>query len=125
VFLLLAGAEVERLVPSLAAHAMAGADLLLLCKPGRLDVDGLPKLRPIGMPEQLRKLAAAALAGTVRSASARLLAPLQMGVGVPNLCERVVHKVRAVLAHNPGCALLQLDYRNAKTWLLVQRRWRF
>ena len=42
-----------------------------------------------------------------------MLAPLQMGVGVPNPCERVVHEVSAVLAHNPLHALLQLDVRNA------------
>jgi len=65
------------------------------------------------MPEVLRKLAASALAGTVRVAAARLLAPLQMGVGVPNPCERVVHEVGAELVHRPSAVLLQLDFRNA------------
>ena len=110
---LLAGEEAERLVPPLAAHALAGADSLLLCKPGGLDKDGLPRLRPIGMPEVLRKLAVFSLAGTVRAAAARLLAPLQMGVGVSNPCERVVHEVTAELLHNPLVALLQLDFKNA------------
>jgi len=110
---LLAGAEAVRLVPPLATHALAGADLLLLCKPGGPDDDGLPRPRPIGMPDVLRKLAASALAGTVRAAAAQLLAPLQMGVGVPNPCERVLHEVTAVLAHKPSHALLQLDFRNA------------
>jgi len=110
---LLAGPVAVRRVPPLAAHALAGADLLLLCKPGGADIDGLPRLRPIGMPEVLRKLAAAALAGTVRDAAARLLAPLQMGVGVPNPCERVVHELKAELSHHPSAALLQLDFRNA------------
>jgi len=53
VVLLLAGSDGARLLTSLAAYALAGADLLLLCKPGGLDVDGLPRLRPIGMPQQL------------------------------------------------------------------------
>jgi len=110
---LLAGEAAVRLVPAVAAHALAGADLLLLCKPGGTDVDGLPRLRPIGMPEVLRKLAASALAGTVRVPAARLLAPLQMGVGVPNPCERVVHEVGAELLHRPSAGLLQLDFRNA------------
>jgi len=110
---LLAGPVSARRVPPLAAHALAGADLLLLCKPGGDDDDGLPRLRPIGMPEVLCKLAAAALAGTVRDAAARLLAPLQRGVWVPNPCERVVHDVTAELAHDPTAALLQLDFRNA------------
>jgi len=110
---LLAGEEAELLISPLAAHALAGADLLLLCKPGGLDVDGLPRLRPIGMPEVLRKLAAASLEGTVRAAAAWLLAPLQMGVGVSNPCERVVHEVTAELVHHPLAALLQLDFSNA------------
>jgi len=53
VVLLLAGSDGARLLTSLAAYALAGADLLLLCKPGGLDVDGLPRLRPNGMPQQL------------------------------------------------------------------------
>jgi len=110
---LFGGEEAERLVPPLAAHALAGADFLLLCKPGGLDGDGLPRLQPIGMPEVLRKLAASSLACAVRAAAARLLAPLQLGVGVSNPCERVVHEVNAELEHNPLAALLQLDFRNA------------
>jgi len=51
--------------------------------------------------------------GTVRVAAARLLAPLQIGVGVPNPCERVVHEVGAELVHRPSAVLLQLDFRNA------------
>jgi len=61
----------------------------------------------------LRKWAAPFLAGAVRAAAARLLAPLQMGVGVSNPCERVVHEVNAELVHNPLTALLQLEFRNA------------
>ena len=117
--LLLGSSDEERLVPPLAAHALAGSDLLLLCKPGGLDADGLPRLRHIGIPEQLRKLAAAAITVTVRAAAARLLSPLQMGVGVPNPCERAVHEVSTVLAHNPRTALLQLNFRN--TFNIVSR----
>jgi len=83
---LLSGEVPVRRVTPLAAHALAGAELLLLCKPGATDGDGLPRLRPVRMPDILRKLSAAALAGTVRTAASRLLAPLQMGVGVPNPC---------------------------------------
>jgi len=87
--------------------------LLLLCKPGGLHVDGLPRLRPIEMPEVLRKLAASSLAGAVRAAAARLLAPLQMRVRVSNPCERVVHEVTAELVHNPLATLLQLDFKKS------------
>jgi len=113
VFRLLAGEAAARIIPPLAAHALAGADFLLLCKSGGLDVDGRSRLRPIEMPEVLRKLAACYLAGTVRASAARLLAPLQMGVGVSSPCERVVHEVTAELAHRPHAALLQPDFRNA------------
>jgi len=47
---LLAGEAAVSRVPPLAAHALAGANLLLLCKPGGVNADGLPRLRPIGMP---------------------------------------------------------------------------
>lgn len=110
--LLVSDAAVTR-VPAAAAHALAGADLLLLAKPGGVGPDGLPGLRPIGMPETLRKLAASALAATVRGAAAELLAPAQLGVGVPSACERLVHELEAHLAHHPQHAVVQLDYRNA------------
>jgi len=51
---LLADEKAERLVTPLAAHALAGAGLLQLCKPGGLDVNGVSRLRPIGMLEVLR-----------------------------------------------------------------------
>ncbi|GAB0497433.1 hypothetical protein MMPV_008766 [Pyropia vietnamensis] len=100
-------------VPSVARTALAGADLLLLRKPGGLAADGLPKLRPIGMPEALRKLAASALARTVRDAAAALLGPHQQGVGVRSACERVLHELRAQLAACPTQAAVQLDFSNA------------
>jgi len=76
-------------------------------------MDVLPRLRPIGRPEALRKLSASALAVTVRVSAARLLAPLQMSVGVPNPSERVVHEVKEELLERPSAVLLQLDLRNA------------
>jgi len=68
---LLAGEAAVWLVPAVPAHALAGADLLLLCKPGREGVDCLPRLRPIGMPEVLRKLAASSLAGMLKRSGDR------------------------------------------------------
>jgi len=113
VVLLLTGATATTRVPAAVTHALAGADLLLLSKPGGVREDGLPGLRPIGMPEALRKLAASALAATVRSSAADLLSPGQLGVGVPNACERILHELGAHLAHHPGDAVLQLDFKNA------------
>lgn len=113
VLLLLTGEAAVSRVPPVARAALAGADLLLLRKPGGLAADGLPKLRPIGMPEALRKLAASALARTVRDASAALLTPCQQGVGVRSACERVLHELRAQLAACPAEAAVQLDFSNA------------
>jgi len=110
---LLVGEALASRLPAVAAHALAGADLLLLTKPGGVGGDGLPGLRPIGMPETLRKLAASALAATVRVAAAELLSPAQLGVGVSSACERLLHEMEAHLAYHPGHAVVQLDYRNA------------
>ncbi|GAB0498702.1 hypothetical protein MMPV_010049 [Pyropia vietnamensis] len=104
VVLLLTGEAAVTRVPSVARTALAGADLLLLRKPGGLAADGLPKLRPIGMPEALRKLAASALARTVRDAAAALLGPHEQAVGVRSACERVLHELRAQLAACPTVA---------------------
>jgi len=110
---LLTSAAATTRVPAVATHALAGADLLLLAKPGGVGADGMPGLRPIGMPKALRKLAASALAGTARAAAADLLAPVQLGVGVANACERILHELAAHLAQHPDHAVLQLDFRNA------------
>jgi len=106
VLVLFAGPAGASRVPSGAARALAGTDLLLLRKPGGVQADGLPRLRPIGMPEVLRKLAATALARAVRWAAAALFAPLQLGVGVSSACERILHEVRAHLAAHPAHALV-------------------
>ncbi|GAB0497407.1 hypothetical protein MMPV_008739 [Pyropia vietnamensis] len=104
VVLLLTGEAAVTRVPSVARTALAGTDLLLLRKPGGLAADGLPKLRPIGMPETLRKLAASALARSVRDAAAALLGPHEQAVGVRSACERVLHELRAQLAACPTVA---------------------
>ncbi|GAB0497290.1 hypothetical protein MMPV_008621 [Pyropia vietnamensis] len=77
--LLVSAAAVTR-VPRRGRPRLAGADLLLLAKPGGVG-DGLPGLRPIGMPETLRKLAASALAATVWKAAAAFLGPGALGWG--------------------------------------------
>jgi len=110
---LLAGDGLVFCVPAVAAHALAGADLLLLTKPGGVREDGLPWLWPIGMPETLHKLAASALAATVRTAAAELFAPSQLGVGASSACERLLHELGAHVALHPGHAVGQYDYRNA------------
>jgi len=65
------------------------------------------------MPQTLRKLAASALAATVRTAAAELFAPAQLGVGVSSACERLLHELGANVALHPAHAVGQYDYRNA------------
>jgi len=55
---LLASDATTSVVPAVSIHALAEAALLLLVKLGAPDADGVPKLRPIGMLETLRKLVA-------------------------------------------------------------------
>jgi len=112
VVLLLTGVAATTRVPAVATHAVAGADLLLLAKLGGVRENGRPGLRPIGMPEALRELAASALAATVRSSAADMLSPRHLGVNVPNACERILHELGAHLAHHPGDAVLQLDFKH-------------
>jgi len=113
VLLLLTWPAAESRVAVCTSQALAVTELLLLRKPGGVQDDGLPRLRPIGMPEVLRKLAATALARAVREAAAALLAPLQLGVGVSSACERIFHEVRAYLAARRTHPFVQLDFRNA------------
>ena len=110
---LLASDAATSVVPAAASHALAGAELLLLVKQGTPDADGVPKLRPIGMPETLRKLVAGSLARALRASAASLMAPLQMGIGVPNACERLLHALEAQLEAAPEEGVLLLDYKNA------------
>jgi len=110
---LLATAAATTVVPAVASHALAGAELLLLVKPGAPDADGVPRLRPIGMPETLRKLVAGSLARDLRASAAALMAPLQLGIGVPNACERLLHALEAQMEAAPEEGVLLLDYKNA------------
>ena len=100
-------------VPAVASHALSGAELLLLVKPRAPDVDGVPKLRPIGMPETLRKLVAGSLARDLRASAAALMAPLQLDIGTPNASERLFHALEAQLEAAPKYGVLLLDYKNA------------
>jgi len=112
VVVLLAGPGSARL-PACAAAAHAGTDMMLLRRPGGVGADGLPGLRPIGMPEILRKLEGSALSAAVRAAAAEFFAPVQLGVGVSSPCERILKEVCAHMASHPDHAVVELDFRNA------------
>lgn len=104
--LLVSNAAVTR-VPAAAAHVFAHVYLLLLAQQGGDGADGLPGLRPIGMPETLRKVATSALAAMVRRAAAQLLAPAQLGVEVSKAFERLVHELETHLAHHVQHAIVR------------------
>jgi len=110
---LLATDAATTVVPAVASHALAGAEFLLLVKPEASDADGVPRLRPIGMPETIRKLVAGWLARDLRASAAALMAPLQLGIGVPNACERLLHALEAQLEVAPEEGVLLLDFKNA------------
>jgi len=75
-------------------------------KAGEVKADKLPGLRPIGIPETLRKLAASALAKLVRAAAAKFLAPLQLWVEVSNPWERLLKEVSTHMAAHPDHAVV-------------------
>lgn len=100
-------------VPVVATHALAGANLLQLVKPGTPDAAGIPPLRPIGMPETMRKLVATSLARATRGVASAFFGAIQKGIAVPNGCKRVLHQVYADQASNPSHSVLQLDFFRA------------
>jgi len=110
---LLATEAATMVAPAVSSHALAGVELLLLVKPGAPDADGVPRLRSIGMPETIRKLVAGSLARDLRASAAALIAPLQLGIGVPNACERLWHALDAQLEAAPEEGVLLLDFKNA------------
>ena len=91
---------------SLAPH-FAGARLMGLGKPAG-------GVRPIAVGETLRRLVGKCILAVQGPVLATLLAPRQVGVGVPSACELIVHSVREWHEQNTGeQALVFLDFRNA------------
>ena len=107
-------------VPPVARRALVAANLLLVVKPGGVATAGVPGLRPIGMPETIRKLVGKALMREVLPDARRYVMPLQREVGVSGACEDVVHEADARLALKPTCGVLQLDLENAFNEMSIQ-----
>ena len=90
-----------------ARHFFFGATLLALGKK-----DG--GVRPIAVGCTLRRLVAKCACNSVKRAMAALLAPHQLGFGVPLGAEAAVHASRVYLQDMPDHhLLLKLDFRNA------------
>jgi len=84
---LLSSADSVDQVPPVARRALGAANLLLLVKPGGVDAAGVPGLRPIGIPETIRKLVGKALMREMLPDARRYFVPLQRAVGVSGTCE--------------------------------------
>ena len=93
-------------VPAEVAPFLCGARLHAAAKK-----DG--GIRPIAVGNILRRLTAKTIARKVQERAASLLAPHQLGVGVQNGCEAILHTVRKVLESDPSLFCLQVDFQNA------------
>ena len=74
-------------------------------------------LRPIAVGEVLRRLVSKCLVQSFHQLAANHLSPHQLGVGIPNGAEAIVHAVRSVLQcdslPDSNKYVLQLDFSNA------------
>jgi hypothetical protein len=93
--------------PAALAPYLASAPLTPLCKP-----DG--GLRPIAVGEAHRRVASKLCIKSVGAAMAVHLLPLQVGVGVQNGAEAILHSVQYLLSHwEDNMYLMKLDLKNA------------
>jgi len=92
-------------LPRMSGGCVRGDGPYAYAEAGEVKADKLPGLRPIGLPETLRKLAASALAKLVRAAAAKFLAPLQLWVEVSNPWERLLKEVSTRMAAHPDHAV--------------------
>lgn len=65
------------------------------------------------MPKTLQKLVATALERAIQGAAAAFVAPTQLGIAVPNGCERILHEIDAALAKHPDYGAVHLEFVNA------------
>ena len=97
-------------LPSAMAPFFCGATLLAAIKK-----DG--SHRPIAVGEVLRRLVCKCLSFAVRRSASSTLSPLQVGVGVPNGCEAIIHAASKALEDGsipPDSKwVLALDWSNA------------
>ena len=109
---------ITRLVNVLAAGGLPEAAAPYFC--GARLYAGNKKsggIRPIAVGYILRRLTSKCFSYVLADKAARLLAPLQVGVGVPGGCDAVVHTVRAIV-EDPNIpadtrSVLQVDLINA------------
>lgn len=97
----------EGKTPISVRRVLFGATLLALTKKNG-------GVRPIAVGYLWRRLAAKVACSYVKEASATLLAPRQLGFGVPGGIEAAVHATRRYVEHmKPGHVLAKIDFTNA------------
>ncbi len=97
----------EGKTPPTVRGTLFGATLLAISKKSG-------GVRPIAVGYVWRRLAAKVACSYVKDASAALLAPRQLGFGVPGGAEAAVHAARRYLMHmERGKVLIKTDFRNA------------
>ena len=93
-------------VPEQIRHLFASASLF-----------GVPKrdggLRPVAAGSLLRRVTAKAIARKLADKAANMFSPLQVGVGVRNNCEAIVHSVRRLVEGDSSLMLVQTDLKSA------------
>ncbi|MED5469236.1 MAG: reverse transcriptase domain-containing protein, partial [Cyanobacteriota bacterium] len=93
-------------VPSHVAPFLCGARLH-----AGLKKDG--SLRPIAVGDILRRLTSKCAAAATADKASAFLAPLQLGVGVRNGCEAIIHATRQAIEKAPEKFVLRADLVNA------------
>jgi hypothetical protein len=94
--------------PACIAPFLASAPLVPLLKK-----DG--GIRPIAVGEVMRRLVSKIAARRLLPKAAKLLNPLQLGVGTPNGTEGLIHGLNRILASasDPSLVILAVDFKNA------------
>jgi len=112
-FLRTISTEPENL-PEILLQSLRRSRLVPLAKnPNSESVPSSPRLRPIGIPEVLRKVASQWVLQHVVPRARDFLLPTQLGVGVSGGSEAVLHTIQAHLHYEPAHILLKLDLENA------------
>jgi hypothetical protein len=105
-------AELRAVIDIIVSGALPHVPELLDCRLIAVQKPGGRGIRPIAIGEALYRLAGLCAMRACPNAGCDL-APLQLGVGVSGGSPAVGHAVRAYLAANPDCVLVQVDAVNA------------
>jgi len=97
-------------LPEEAKQYLLPSHLVAVPKPNTVS-----SIRPISMGEIFYRLAALHAVSAVKDAAAKILAPIQFGVGIPSGCEQAVHRLQHQLTRTKPFQLagIAVDFKNA------------